>query len=153
MSAGWIRMIHRDALRAKGRAVLRRGGKQIVLFHTADGVFACNNRCPHEGYPLREGNLDGCTLTCNWHNWKFDLATGANHFGGDHLRVYPMSLRHGDIWLDLSDPPRDERRSAIMASLRDAFDDHAYDRIAREIARLRLVGGGASDADSCQPRS
>jgi len=146
MSAGWIRMIHRDALRAKGRAVLRRGGKQIVLFHTADGVFACNNRCPHEGYPLREGNLDGCTLTCNWHNWKFDLKTGANHFGGDRLRVYPVSLRDGDIWINLSDPPREQRRSAIMANLRDAFDDHVYDRIAREIARLRLAGGGAADA-------
>ena len=96
MSAGWTRMIHRDALRAKGRAVLRRGGKQIALFHTADGVFACNNRCPHEGYPLREGNLDGCILTCNWHNWKFDLKTGANHFGGERLRVYPVALRDGD---------------------------------------------------------
>ena len=144
MSAGWTRMIRRDALRAKGRAVLRRGGKQIALFHTADGVFACNNRCPHEGYPLREGNLDGCILTCNWHNWKFDLKTGANHFGGERLRVYPVALRDGDIWLDLSDPPQDERRAAIMASLRDAFDDHAYDRIAREIARLRLAGGGAA---------
>ena len=106
VNKGWTKTIRRDALKAKGRAVLRRDGKQIVLFDTPDGVYACNNRCPHEGYPLREGNLDdGCTLTCNWHNWKFDLKTGANHYGGDRLRVYPVSLRDGDIWLDLSDPP------------------------------------------------
>ena len=147
MSARWTKMIGHDELKAKGRAVLRRDGKQIVLFDTPDGVYACNNRCPHEGYPLREGSLDaGCTLTCDWHNWKFDLKTGANHFGGDALRVYPVDLRDGDIWLDLADPPLEVRRAAIMANLRDAFDDHEYDRIAREIARLDLAGGAATDA-------
>ena len=51
-------------------------------------MHACNNRCPHEGYPLVEGALDAesCILTCHWHNWKFDLRTGANHYGGDNLR-------------------------------------------------------------------
>ena len=145
MRTGWTKTIRHDELAAKGRAVLRRGGKQIVLFHTPDGVYACNNRCPHEGYPLREGNLDaGCMLTCNWHNWKFDLRNGDNHYGGDRLRVYPVELRDGDIWLDLADPPIDTRRATIMANLRDAYDDHEYDRIAREIARLRLVGGPES---------
>ena len=147
MTAGWTKTMRHDALAAKGRAVLRRGGKQIVLFHTPDGVFACNNRCPHEGYPLREGALDdGCTLTCDWHNWKFDLRDGANLFGGDRLRVYPVELRDGDIWLDLADPPLEARRAAVMTNLRDAFDDHEYDRIAREIARLRHAGGSPTDA-------
>jgi nitrite reductase/ring-hydroxylating ferredoxin subunit/limonene-1,2-epoxide hydrolase len=147
INAGWTKTIRHDALAAKGRAVVRQDGKQIVLFHTPDGVYACNNRCPHEGYPLREGTLgDGCTLTCDWHNWKFDLTTGANYFGGDALRVYPVEVRDGDIWLDLSDPPREILRAAIMTNLRDAFDDHEYDRIAREIARLRLAGDDATDA-------
>jgi nitrite reductase/ring-hydroxylating ferredoxin subunit len=148
MKRDWTKTIRHDALAAKGRAVLRRDGKQIVLFLSSDGVvYACNNRCPHEGYPLREGTLDdGCTLTCDWHNWKFDLKTGANHFGGDALRVYPVEVRDGDIWLDLSDPPLEARRAAIMANLRNAFDDHEYDRIAREIARLRLADPENSDA-------
>ncbi|GIT48908.1 MAG: hypothetical protein Ct9H300mP14_08360 [Gammaproteobacteria bacterium] len=69
-------------------------GRQIVLFATSQGIYACNNRCPHEGYPLREGVLDEqCRLTCNWHNWKFDLQTGANQRGGDKLRVYPVEVR------------------------------------------------------------
>ena len=147
MDAVWTKTIRHEVLKAKGRAVVRRDGKQIVLFDTATGVYACNNRCPHEGYPLRQGNLDdSCTLTCNWHNWKFDLRDGANHYGGDRLRVYPVDIRDGDIWLDLADPPPEARRAVIMANLRDAFDDHEYDRIAREIARLRLAGGGATDA-------
>ena len=126
---------------------MRRKGKQTVLFDTPEGVFACNNRCPHEGYPLREGSLDeSCTLTCNWHNWKFDLRDGSNLYGGDRLRVYPVELRDGDVWLDLSDLPYEERHTAIIKNLREAFNDHSYDRIAREIARLRLVGADPTEA-------
>ena len=147
MDTGWTKAISRNALSQKRCAVVRRGGKQIALFDTPEGVYACNNRCPHEGYPLREGSLDGaCVLTCNWHNWKFDLRTGENQYGGDRLRVYPVELRNGDVWVDITDPPFEAKRAAIMANLRDAFDDHEYDRIAREIARLRLAGGDPTEA-------
>lgn len=146
----WTRTIAVEELTAKGRAVLRRDGKQIALFATADGIFACNNRCPHEGYPLREGSLgqdaESCVLTCNWHNWKFDLRDGANLYGGDRLRVYPVRIADGAVWLDLADPPPETRRAEIMAHLRDAFDDEDYDRMARELARLRLAGGDLRDA-------
>lgn len=147
MSGVWTKTISQSALQEKRKAVVRRGGRQIALFDTPDGIYACNNRCPHEGYPLREGTLDeGCTLTCNWHNWKFDLRDGSNLYGGDRLRTYPVELRNGDIWVDLSEAPVDARRAVIMKNLRDAFDDHSYDRIAREIARLRLLGADPTEA-------
>ena len=77
MTTCWVAATDRQKLAKDGRAVVRIDGKQIALFDTPQGVFACNNRCPHEGYPLREGTLDEqCRLTCNWHNWKFDLKTG-----------------------------------------------------------------------------
>ncbi|MEQ9326676.1 MAG: Rieske 2Fe-2S domain-containing protein, partial [Rhodospirillales bacterium] len=61
-------------LRNAGRKIIRDGDKQIALFAVGDRVLACNNRCPHEGYPLSEGTMGtNCVLTCNWHNWKFDL--------------------------------------------------------------------------------
>ncbi len=146
----WTHAIALAELEAKGRVVLRLDGKQIALFATAEGPFACNNRCPHEGYPLREGSLgsgaESCLLTCNWHNWKFDLRDGANLYGGDRLRVYPLRVVDGAVWLDLADPPPADRRAAIMASLRDAFDDEDYERMARELARLRLAGGDLAAA-------
>ncbi len=138
---GWIKATTLDELAGKGRAIFRHEGRQIALFHTAAGVLACNNRCPHEGYPLKEASLDGdCLLTCNWHNWKFDLRTGQNLYGGDRLRVYPTELRDGAVWLDLTDPPFEGRRAEIVANLREAFDDNAYGRMAREIARLQVLG-------------
>ncbi len=151
MAATWTRIGTRAELAREGTLVVRPGGehegRQLAVFDTAKGVRACNNRCPHEGYPLSEGTLDGaCVLTCNWHNWKFDLATGDNLYGGDRLRTYPVELRGEEIWVDLADPPFEARRAEALASLRDAFDDNDYARIAREIGRLGLIGADVHDA-------
>ena len=146
MSEQWVKAISIDKLQAKGAAVVRLKGKQLAFFNRADGVLACNNRCPHEGYPLSEGTLDGeCVLTCNWHNWKFDLRDGSNLYGGDRLRIYPTQLRESDIWVDLSEPPLAVRKREVMANLRDAYDDHDYDRLAREIGRWHLLGADPVD--------
>jgi nitrite reductase/ring-hydroxylating ferredoxin subunit len=132
---------------APGAVKMRRvEGRQIALFHTADGIRACDNRCPHEGYPLSEGSLSAdCILTCNWHNWKFNLDSGDNLYGGDRLRTYPVEVRDGGIWIDLTEIPYAERYAHICGSLRDAFDDYSYDRIARETARLIKIGADPLD--------
>lgn len=143
----WRRAIARSGLGENGVALVRIGGRQIAVFETGHGIRACDNRCPHEGYPLTEGSLSpDCILTCNWHNWKFDLADGRNLYGGDRLRIYPVELRGDDIWIDLADPPFAERYAAIATSLRDAFDDYSYDRVAREIARLIKLGADPLDS-------
>ena len=123
MTTGWTKAISHEKLSAKGSAVVRQGGKQIALFRLADGaVRACNNRCPHEGYPLSEGDLaeegGGCRLTCNWHNWKFDLESGATLIGGDALRVYPVRERAGRKGEDGADDDAegDQQRAADCGS-------------------------------------
>lgn len=127
-----------DFLQEKGRHLFKVGGKQIAVFAGEAGVFACNNRCPHEGYPLVEGSLSkGCLLTCNWHNWKFDLASGETLVGGDRLRRYPVAVIDGEVWIDIADPPADEMAAAARAGLRESFRRHEYDRMAREISRLQ----------------
>ena len=60
----WIRAIDVETLERKGRAILRHEGRQIALFATPEGVWACNNRCPHEGYPLSEGTRAGSGSGC-----------------------------------------------------------------------------------------
>jgi len=127
--------------------VIKLGKRQIVLFKSAGEVYACNNRCPHEGYPLSEGKIsDGCVLTCNWHNWKFDLSTGATLVGGDRLRRYPVKIEDDRIFVDLADPGQGEVMQAAIEDLLDSFDDHDYSRMAREIARIMKAGGDPLEA-------
>ncbi len=142
----WMPAISLAQLQESGALLVRINGKQIALFNTEQGVRACDNRCPHEGYPLSQGSLSaGCILTCNWHNWKFNLDSGENLYGGDRLRTYPVELRGDQIWVNLRELPYSQRRANIESNLRDAFDDHSYDRIAREIARLIRLGDDPLD--------
>lgn len=121
--------------------IVKLGGKQIALFKTENGIVASNNRCPHQGFPLSEGHMsDDCVLTCNWHNWKFDLKSGETLVGGDKLRRYPVEIRDGSIWIDIEDPSPEEVSGQCLANLADCFDNHEYDRMAREIARMLKVG-------------
>jgi nitrite reductase/ring-hydroxylating ferredoxin subunit len=96
----WVR-VPLAALDADGRAVVEEDGHQIALFVVDGKAHALANTCPHEGNPLVEGELLGPTLTCAYHNWKFDLDTGACLFGEEPARVYPAEVRDGEIWIGL----------------------------------------------------
>jgi 3-phenylpropionate/trans-cinnamate dioxygenase ferredoxin component len=59
-----------------GRIVEIGPGRFIALFNLAGTFYALDNECPHEGGPLGEGDLDRGCVTCPWHGFRFDLATG-----------------------------------------------------------------------------
>jgi nitrite reductase/ring-hydroxylating ferredoxin subunit len=142
-----VRVAPLETLLEKGRHLFKAEGKQIAVFAGDGGVFACNNRCPHEGYPLMEGSLtQDCVLTCNWHNWKFDLASGETLVGGDRLRRYPVEIVDGEVFVDIADPPAEEVAAAALDALRDSFRRHEYTRMAREISRLQKAGADPLEA-------
>lgn len=145
--AKWRKAISLAALEARSKTVVKLDGKQILVLLSDGVVYACNNRCPHEGFPLSEGTLsDGCVLTCNWHSWRFDLDSGETLAGGDALRLYPHEIRDGEVWLDISDPGPEALRARALSGLREAFDTHDYERIARELVRFQRAGGEADAA-------
>src|ERR1700691_2141846 len=123
--------ILRDELGREGRKLLRRDGRQVLLIATVERIFAIANRCPHEGYPLSEGTLGpGCVLTCNWHNWKFDLESGEALVGRDPVRTYPIRLADDEILVDLADAPAERRRERALAGLDVAIADNDRTRMA-----------------------
>lgn len=143
----WIKAISLAELSKRSRAVVKLRDKQILLLQSGGKIYACNNRCPHEGYPLSEGTISGaCILTCNWHNWRFNLEDGATLVGGDALTVYPHEIRDDDIWLDLTEPPATEVRQKALAGLHEAFIEYDYGRIARELARFEQAEGDPLEA-------
>ncbi|HUZ12909.1 MAG TPA: Rieske (2Fe-2S) protein [Caulobacteraceae bacterium] len=136
----------RGALAKAGRKVVRLEGRQVLMIAHRDRVFAIANRCPHEGYPLSEGTLgegglgQACVVTCNWHNWKFDLATGEALVGFDPVRAYPVAFRGEEILVDLADPPAEAQKARALGGLDAAMDYDDAPRMARETARLQRAG-------------
>ena len=52
------------------------GEIDVLLAHTAQGVCAVDDRCPHMSAPLSIGSLEGCVVACPLHSGRFDLASG-----------------------------------------------------------------------------
>ncbi|MEX0922155.1 MAG: Rieske (2Fe-2S) protein [Rhodovibrionaceae bacterium] len=143
----WAKVAAVDEVESKGRLLVKPEGKQIALFAHNGRIYACDNSCPHEGYPLSVGTLGAdCHLTCNWHNWKFDLATGRTLNGGDNVRIYPVRLEDGAIWLDLTEPPLEDVIHRALVGLKSAFRYAEEDRMARELGRIQAAGGDPIEA-------
>lgn len=141
-------MIDRGELARKGgRLVVREGPRRVLVLEAGGRVFALDDRCPHQGYPLSQGAVDGraCALTCDWHNWVFDLATGKCLAGGDNVRTYPVREEGGSVRIDLTEDPA-ALRAAAMEDLGEAFGKRGYGRMARGVARLALLGADPLDA-------
>jgi len=120
-------------------ATLRKHGDQrFVCVRLGDSVHAMDDRCPHQGYPLSQGSVRGCELTCDWHNWKFDLRTGACSAGGDAVRRYATRVEDGRLHLNMAiDTDAEVRRFA--EGLRTALAERDLGRATREALRLAKV--------------
>lgn len=82
-------------------------GRSVLLARTGDGAIrAFDAGCPHLGNPLRQGELDGCELTCPHHFYAYDLASGRNVFPGDDrdlaLTVHEVRIVEGQVEVRLS---------------------------------------------------
>lgn len=130
-----------DEVPRGGCHALRAGGCPIAVFRSADDrLYAIENRCPHEGYPLSPSPVEDGVLTCEWHNWKFELGTGNCIIGGEDVRTFPLEVRNGEVWLDVSPPADEAIVRAEHKSLEKAIDEGDFSHGARAIERLLQAG-------------
>ena len=81
------------------------GDLDVLLAHTAQGICAVDDRCPHMAAPLSIGELDGCIVACPLHSGRFDLATGDPAQMPTTGGLWPDG-RYEPVW---SPPGREER--------------------------------------------
>jgi nitrite reductase/ring-hydroxylating ferredoxin subunit len=65
-----------EDLDGQGPFALSGEGVEVVAVRTPMGLKAYQGLCPHQGALLGEGELDGDTLVCRNHRWRFDTETG-----------------------------------------------------------------------------
>lgn len=124
-----------------GARLFRHEGQQVAFFRTEEGrVYAVDNACPHEGYPLVQGAVKDCTLTCIWHNYKFDLRDGACVMGEEAVRSYPTRVVAGQVQVDVAEPDPATRIPGWMDSLEQGLLERRLGQAARDCARLLKAG-------------
>lgn len=136
----WVTAFPVDELEVGQAKVFRREAQQVAVFRpTREHLFAVDNRCPHEGYPLAKGYVKDCVVTCRWHNFKFDLRDGRCVMGDEAVRTYPLRIVDGVIELDVSEPDPVIERAKRFASLEEAMLQRRLGQAARDIVRLLAI--------------
>jgi len=125
--------------------LVRVDGHRLVLVRTSTGFHALDNACPHEGYGLVTGALDGEMLTCEWHNWKFNVADGSCVLGEEAVARHDVTLDGDDVVVTFTQPSPDALRKAASASLDRGIDEDYEGQIARD--SLRMMHAGAEPID------
>jgi nitrite reductase/ring-hydroxylating ferredoxin subunit len=140
----FVRAARLDDVRATGRTSVRIAGHSLALFFHNGKVYAVDNRCPHMGFPLHRGSVRDGILTCHWHHARFDLESGGtfDQFA-DEARVFPVEVRDGEVWVDLS--PREDRLAHPRQRLRDGLERNISLVLAKSV--LGLLGGGEDPAE------
>ena len=88
-------------------------GVDVGLYRLAGSgeVKAMENRCPHAGYPLHLGSLEGTFIVCRLHGWPFDVCSGRMRGMDDGfaLERYPTRVENDEVWVDFENPIPEER--------------------------------------------
>jgi nitrite reductase (NADH) small subunit len=107
-------------------------GRVYAVFETGGELVVTDGACPHNGGPLAEGLVRDGVVTCPWHWYSYELATGrCRTAAGYQLRRYPVVRAGG----------------RAFAALPPATAPRGWSQILRAHAREAAPGGSAFPAD------
>jgi phenylpropionate dioxygenase-like ring-hydroxylating dioxygenase large terminal subunit len=89
-------------------------GQRVVLYRAANQqIIALEDRCPHRSMPLSAGTLEGDTIVCGYHGFRFNTegncievpsqATCPANIG---IKSYPTHERGPVVWIWMGDPDK-----------------------------------------------
>ncbi len=98
----WIYVMDEAGLPEGGMAPAYPLGVNLVIARAGGIVYAVSGTCAHMACPLFTGSLDGHTLTCPCHDWRYDIRTGrfldAPELG---LTVFPVKTDGGRLFVGI----------------------------------------------------
>jgi nitrite reductase (NADH) small subunit len=109
----WTRVTTRDNIPPREGRPVTLAGRDIAIFNLGDRFLAVENRCPHQGGPLADGIVSGCTVVCPLHAWKISLENGTVErpgSTGECIRTFPTRVE-GEVVLVQLRTPNAERRT------------------------------------------
>ncbi|MGI9604897.1 MAG: Rieske 2Fe-2S domain-containing protein [Acidimicrobiales bacterium] len=120
------------------------GEHRVAVIRTASGVHAIDNACPHQGYGLVTGALEGDLVTCQWHNWKYDVTTGHCVMGEEDVACHAVDVRDGEVFVTVVEPSAEEQQATLWPSLRRGLANNYMGQVSRDTVRL-LHNGATAD--------
>ena len=89
---------HLSSVLSEAGMVAEVNGKAIAVFNVDGTFYAIDNTCVHRGGPLGEGDVVGDVVACPWHNWEFNVKTGACiNNPSAKVKAYEVTVEGTDI--------------------------------------------------------
>lgn len=131
--------------------------RALALTRVDDTWSLLDNRCPHQGGPLGDGEIEpeNGYLLCPWHGYEYDPITGKPPPGfTDSATKYPTEMRGDRFYVELPDPPHSPTLSDQMVDVMTAWGvDTVFGMVghsnlgmadalrrAEEAGKLRYIG-------------
>lgn len=91
-----------DQLGDRSLAAFDASGEEVAIAVVHGAYYAFEDRCPHRGCSLAEGELAGTTVTCPCHGSEFDVVTGQRLAGPAprDIRTYPVHVENGQLTIE-----------------------------------------------------
>jgi len=103
----WFRVAGKDQLAENRVMTVTAGTQQICLIHYKRKYTALDNRCPHQGGPLGEGQIENGWVICPWHAYEYDPETGKAPEGFDDcVKPFPVEVRSEGIYVAVESADR-----------------------------------------------
>ena len=74
--ADFTELLKKDDMKSGQMKTYTVGGHEVFVARVGDQFFAADNRCPHFGGNLSEGELEDTVVTCPRHGSQYDLKDG-----------------------------------------------------------------------------
>lgn len=98
-----MKAIRADALPPGQATSVMLEGTNVALFNIGGTFHAIENKCAHRAGPLAEGFVSGSVVFCPWHDWQYDVTTGACvNAPGFQVRSFSVSVVDGDVLVDVT---------------------------------------------------
>jgi len=115
--------------------------RAVAITRTEHGYGAIDNRCPHQGGPLGDGQIEEGCLICPWHGYEYDPHTGAPPEGyPDVATPYEVEERDDGLHVRL---PVVRRITTAMDQMVDTMTAWGVDSVFGMVGHSNL---GLADA-------
>jgi nitrite reductase/ring-hydroxylating ferredoxin subunit len=100
----WVPVLEANELQNGSMKLVDAEGTPVLLVKVSGQIFAIDNRCPHMSCGFSGGSLDGYTIICPCHDWRFDLRTGEyEKIKEMQLVKYEWKIESEKIWVRLEE--------------------------------------------------
>ena len=110
--------------------------RALAITRLENGWGALDNRCPHQGGPLGEGQLEDNCLICPWHGFEYHPVTGQPP--GDYEDVatpYGIEERNDGLYVELPDI---EHSETVMDQMVQVMTDWGIDTVFGMVGHSNL---------------